>query len=378
MLKVFRHIDELMTLKKASQKKARFVEEKDLSLISKGAFVSYRGEIVWIGKDKDLKPSFFKNYKEKQKEYNLKGFSVLPGFVESHTHLLFSGNRQDEFEQRNKGVSYKEIAKKGGGILSTVKKTRKASLKELVVTGQKRVNRFVSQGVSTLEMKTGYALNLQGELKLIKAMDHLKGPRKIKTLLALHAVPPEFSSSSSYTDFVIKKLLPQVKTLVDRCDIFIEKSYFSYEDARKFFHACKNMNLPLTAHTEQMSLQKGYKLGLEYKAQSLDHLIYLDNKGISHIAKSPVTATLLPLCDFYLKCPYPQARKLLDKGARVALATDFNPGSSPSQDLCFVGVLSRLEMKMSLSEVFIGLHFISLLCPRFRKKNRLLRSEKIG
>ncbi len=354
MLKIFRCIDELITLKRASEKKARHIQVKDLSPLSKAAFISYKGNIVWVGKDQDLKPSLLKPYRQKAKEYVLEGFSVLPGFVESHTHLLFAGNRQDEFEKRTQGFSYEEIAKKGGGILSTMRATRKASLKELIRKGQIYTDRFVAQGTSTLEIKTGYALNLNGELKMLKAIKSLKGPRKITTLLALHALPPEFSSSHHYTRFVIEKLLPKVIHLIDRVDIFIERSYFDCQDAEEFFKACKKLNLKLTAHTEQMSLTKGYESALRHKAHSVDHLICLDKKGITKIAKSSTTATLLPVCDFYLKCSYPPARQLLDQGARVALATDFNPGSSPSQNLCFAGVLARLEMKMNLAEVLVA------------------------
>ena len=352
MLKVFRHIDELLTLKPAFKKKARHIQEKDLGLISKASLISYNGKIVWVGKDSQLKTSFLKSFTSKKpKEYSFKNLTVMPSFVESHTHLIFGGERQEEFEKRNQGASYQEIAKKGGGILSTVKATRKLSKEKLIIKAQKHTDRFLRQGVGTLEMKTGYALDLKNELKMIKVAKALKGPRKVITFLGLHAVPMEFSSAQDYTLFVIKEVLPKVASLVDRADVFVEKGYFSTKQTERFLKACQDFNLPFTLHTEQMTLSYGYQLALRYKAQSADHLVCLNSQGVSKMAASPVTATLLPASDFYLKCAYPPARKLLNSGARVALATDFNPGSCPTQDLSLVGVLARLEMNMSLPEV---------------------------
>jgi len=276
----------------------------------------------------------------------------LPGFVESHTHLVFSGDRSHEFELRNQGVSYQEIAKKGGGIKSTMKSVRKSSPIELLKLAQKRVDSFTKQGVTTLEIKSGYALDKKNEVKMLKVIQSLVGPKIISTYLGAHAVPPEFDSSKKYLDFIKKEMLPLIKkqSLANRVDMFIEKGYFSKMEAKSYYELAEELGFQLAAHTEQLSRSGGYEVLLG-GAHSVDHMIELSKTDILKVAKSNLTSVLLPGADYYLKTPYPKARDLIDAGARVALATDFNPGSCPTQDISFIGNLARLEMKMKLHEV---------------------------
>jgi imidazolonepropionase len=309
------------------------------------------GRIEWIGPQAKI-PKKIK-YK---KITDLKNQLVFPSFIECHTHTLFAGSRAEEFELRNNGVSYLEIAAKGGGILSTMKATRKASEKDLLALTQKRVDQFLKQGVSTLEIKTGYALDLKNEIKCLNVLKKLKGPRVISTFLGAHARPPEFDNNPEYLKYLAEKVLPEIKkkNLAKRVDIFIENKFFEREESLQYLQKAKDLGFEITVHANQLSLSAGAELAMALGAHSADHVINLDDKLINKFSKSKTVAVLLPLADLYMKCAYPPARKLIDSGATFALATDYNPGSCPSQDLATVGLLARLEMKMTLPEVFVA------------------------
>ncbi|MFZ3230607.1 MAG: imidazolonepropionase [Pseudobdellovibrio sp.] len=307
------------------------------------------GNISWIGSQARIPKKAKFN-----KEFDLKNQLVLPSFIECHTHSVFAGSRAEEFEQRNNGISYLEIAQRGGGILSTMKKTRLASAKALLKKSQRHVDRFLKQGVSTLEIKSGYALDLKNEIKMLEVIKKIQGPRIISTFLGAHALPPEFKTHSEYLKFLIESVLPVVKKkkLSNRVDIFVENKFFEEKDADIFLKQVQVMGFQIVIHANQLSLSGGVDLALKFEAKSADHSIHLTDQLIQKISKSNTVAVLLPAADLYMKCVYPPARKLLDAGATVALATDFNPGSCPTQDLSLVGLLARLEMKMTLPEVF--------------------------
>lgn len=316
---------------------------------SKMAMIIENGLISWIGpQGKIPKKEKFKG------ELDLKKKKILPAFIECHTHSVFAGSRADEFEMRNNGVSYLDIAKKGGGILSTMKNTRKASLSDLVETTQKRVNHFLKQGVATVEIKSGYALDLKNEIKTLEVLQKIKKARIVPTFLGAHAKPPEFDSYSAYLKYLAEEVLPVVKKkkLSNRVDIFIEKNFFEVPEAKDYLSAAKRLGFEVVIHANQLSLSGGAELALELEAMSADHVIHLTDETINYFARNKTVAVLLPAADLYMKCPYPPARKLIDSGATVALATDYNPGSCPTQDLSLVGLLARLEMKMTLPEVF--------------------------
>ncbi|OFZ14865.1 MAG: imidazolonepropionase [Bdellovibrionales bacterium RBG_16_40_8] len=383
-LKVFTGIKELMTLKDAAAKDGRYITEHDLGVIKDGAIIARESNILWVGQKKNLHralrdltefvvkktaaesvaknvtdESVVKNIakrrvrvKPKITEISLKAECVMPAFVECHTHLIFAGDRQNEFEMRNQGMSYQEIAQKGGGILSTVKQTQKASEKELLRLAEERAKNFVRQGVATIEVKSGYGLTEEAELKILKVAKKIRSARVVSTYLGPHAIPKD-KSVEKYLREIQSSTLHKIKrqNLADRIDMFIEKGYFSLDQAKTYYRIAKSLEFRLTGHVEQLSHTGASQCLTELDADSVDHVVEISDADIAQIAKSQTTAVLLPASDFYLKMNYPPARKLIDMGARVAIATDFNPGSSPTQDLSLVGVLSRLQMNMTLPEV---------------------------
>ncbi|MEO0337551.1 MAG: imidazolonepropionase, partial [Pseudomonadota bacterium] len=309
--------------------------------------------IKWIGSRDQFDAAKGSMGLDDFKPVSLQGLTVVPAFTECHTHLVFAGDRSNEFEMRNQGASYQEIAKKGGGILSTVKATREMSDEELLRLAQQRVDRFVSQGVTTVEVKSGYGLSHDEEIKMLRVAKSLNGPKIVTTFLGAHAIPPG-RQKDQYLEELVEKTLPAVaeQELADRVDIFIEKGFFSVADGERYLKAAKQLGFALTAHVEQLSHLGGAKLAAGFGAQCVDHVVEITDEDIRMLAQdeAPV-CVLLPAADFYLKMAYPKARRLIDEGAVVALATDFNPGSSPTQSVNFVGVLARLNMNMSLSEV---------------------------
>ncbi|PIS10509.1 MAG: imidazolonepropionase [Bdellovibrio sp. CG10_big_fil_rev_8_21_14_0_10_47_8] len=351
MATIYRNIGELLTLQGAAEKKGRKTREADLGILPKAAMVVHRGVIVWLGPEKKLKTFKTKEFKS-AKEIDMNGMTVLPGFVECHTHSLFAGSRAHEFELRQQGATYQEISKAGGGVLSTVQATRKASEVRLRKDLEQRIERFSAQGVTTVEVKSGYALNKTGEIKSLKVIRSLdqKPIQVVPTFLGAHSIPTEFSSAREYLAS-IESYLPEVKKWTDRLDIWIEKGFFETSFSRAYLQKAKELGFQIVIHADQLTLSGGTALATQVAAVSADHVIQISDIEIDQVAKSDMTAVLLPMADLYMKCAYPPARKLIDAGARVALATDFNPGTCPSQDLSLVGLLARLEMKMSLPEV---------------------------
>lgn len=337
-------------MQRAFEKKARYISQDDLSIRRNQAMLVYNGKIQWMGPEGKIPKSLLKL---KLKEIDLKRSTILPGWVESHTHTVFSGSRADEFELKIKGATYQKIALRGGGILSTVRNTRKASFAELIQLAQLRVNQFVRQGVTTLEIKSGYALDLKNEVKILKVISGLTGPNIFSTFLGAHAKPEEFKTHSEYLNYLGDVVLPQIKKkkLSNRVDIFIESGFFEPNMGLNYLKKAKSLGFQICVHADQLSLSGGAEVAISSQALSADHLICIKEKQIKMLAQSHLTAVLLPSADLYMKCPYPPARAMIDAGVRVALATDFNPGTSPSQELSLVGLLARLEMKMTLPEV---------------------------
>lgn len=289
-------------------------------------------------------------------EIDLKNRLVLPGFVECHTHTVFAGSRGFEMEMKFQGEPYLEIAKKGGGILSTVQATRLATKDQLEKLNRERIQKFIEQGVTTLEIKSGYGLNLETEIKMLESIPDDTGIDIVKTFLGAHAKPTEFSTHADYLKELAEKYLPEIKkrNLATRADIFIEKSFFETSDAKQYLQKAKSLGFDLTIHADQLSLSGGTDLACELQAHSADHCIHITDQEIKKLKASKTVAVLLPAADLYLKCAYPPARKIIEGGGVVALSTDFNPGTSPTQDLALVGMLARREMKMTLDEVIVA------------------------
>jgi imidazolonepropionase len=348
MKTLYTEIKNLITMEGAAKKKGRHVGEEDFGLIRDGAFlVSEEGKIEWTG------PASSAPTKD-VRVVALKAQTVLPAFIECHTHSIFAGQRFQEFEEIIQGVSYQEISKKGGGIRLTMKATREASEEELKSLLQKRVTEFRRQGVSTVEVKTGYGLSLKEELRLLRVIQSLGDPFVMPTFLGPHGSSPEHENLESYLKELMEKALPQVaaEKLAARADIFVEKGFFTKEQAHRYFQAARDLGLRLSVHAEQLSHSGGIQEAVAFQAASVDHCVNASAEDLRQLAASETTAVLLPSADFYLNIGYPPARLMIDQGVRVALSTDFNPGSSPSQSLELCSLLARVMMKMTLPEIF--------------------------
>lgn len=289
------------------------------------------------------------------------GNVVIPGFVDSHTHLIFGGYRPDEFAMRMRGATYMEIMESGGGIQSTVNATREASENELAEKAEWFINRMVQMGVTTVEVKSGYGLSAESELKMLKVIDRLASApdRKVnvaKTFLGAHAVPSEYKGrTGEYVDLMIRDMLPEAKKYAEFCDIFTEKNVFEIEDSRRFLKAAKELGFKLKLHADEIVTLGGAELAAEIGAVSADHLLHVSDKGIKDMAKSGVVATLLPLTAFSLKEPYAPARKFIEAGCAVALATDLNPGSCFSGSIPLTIALACIYMGMTPEETITAL-----------------------
>jgi imidazolonepropionase len=277
---------------------------------------------------------------------------VMPGFVDAHTHLVFAGNRLDDFERRARGETYEQIAKAGGGIWSTVEKTRAASEADLLAQAKQHANWFLRCGTTTVEAKSGYGLTVEDELKILRVMRRLKEGVRLEivpTFLGAHAVPRELSTDE-YLGILITEMLPRVaaERLAEFCDVFCERGYFNIDQSRKILSAAKKIGLSLRGHVDQLTNSGGAKLMAEMCATTADHLEQADEQGIAALRKANVQPVLLPGSVYALgSSRYPRAREMIDAGLAVVLATDFNPGSSPTPSMPMVLSLACTQMKMS-------------------------------
>ncbi|WP_261903971.1 imidazolonepropionase [Vibrio fortis] len=265
---------------------------------------------------------------------------VTPGLIDSHTHLIYAGNRANEFEMRLKGAAYTDIAAQGGGILSTVRATRAASEEQLIELALPRLDGLLSSGVTTVEVKSGYGLTLEDELKMLKAAKALENHRRVRittTLLAAHTVPPEFKDNTDqYVDLICDTIIPQVATekLADSVDVFCESIGFTLEQTERVFQAAIEHGLSIKGHTEQLSNMGGSALAANYGATSVDHIEYLDLAGVKALSENNTVASLLPGAFYFLKeTQQPPIELLREHKVPMAIATDLNPGTSPFADL---------------------------------------------
>ena len=287
------------------------------------------------------------------------GRLVTPGFVDPHTHPVFYKGREEEYTMRLAGASYQEIAKNGGGILSSIKDVRNASEDELVERVKKRMTRFIKLGTTTLEAKSGYGLNTESELKSLRVLNRVNCDHPIDiipTFLGAHAFPPEFSDDpDGYVDLLCDEMIPAVgeQGIAQYCDVFCEKGYFSVEQSRRILETGKTYGLIPRLHADEFEDSGAAELAAEVGAVSADHLMAVSNAGISALKNGAVTATLLPGTTFFLgKQSYAPAEKLREAGISIALATDFNPGSSHLQSIPLIISLACSYLKLSVEEAF--------------------------
>jgi imidazolonepropionase len=331
-------------------------EMADVSVMTDAALVAQDGLVRWIGPTSALPP-----LDVNAEVIDATGKTVLPGLVDSHTHLIWSGTREGEFEQRLQGRSYQEIAAAGGGINATVARVRQSSTEELKALARRRLSRMLRFGVTTVEVKSGYGLNLADEVKCLQAVAELnaEGPLElVPTFLGAHAVPPEYQNhSGGYINVLRRELLPEIvrQKLAEFCDVFCETGVFTVAESESILSRARELGLRLKIHADELTPLGGAELAARLGATSADHLLRVSDAGMDALARSGTVATLLPGTAFFLGLPYAPARRLLERGAAVALASDCNPGTCPTENLPLIGVMACTQMKMLPAEALTAL-----------------------
>jgi imidazolonepropionase len=311
--------------------------------VTEGAFVLCEdGVITERGQMRDLR-----GLDGDVAELDGRGLSAIPGLVDCHTHACFAGDRAEEFALRAAGASYEELQAAGGGILATVRATRAAGEDGLRDAVARHRLWMLRSGTTTFESKSGYGLDHDTELASLRAIASQGG---VPTWLGAHAVPPEFADGDAYLDFALAEVLPEAAALAEAADVFLERGAFDADQARRYLEACRAAGLELRLHGDQFSEQGAVPLAIELGARSVDHLEATGDEGVRALAASPVVAVLLPASALFLDRPMPPARRLLDAGAAVALATDFNPGSAFCESLPLVCSLACTQLRMSPEE----------------------------
>lgn len=329
--------------------------QDQLHAIPRASLVWSAGRIVWAGPGDQVPATLGTLVME-----DAGGRMVVPGLVDCHTHLAFGGWRADEFARRVRGESYADIARNGGGILSTVRATRAAGEAVLASRADETLARMVALGVTTVEVKSGYGLTVADELMLLRVYQALaaRGPaRLVPTVLGAHTVPPEFADDrAGYLRLLMDELLPRVAALelARYCDAFVEQGAFTVEEARQLFQAAGKLGMRAKLHADQLTSSGGAELAAEVGAVSADHLEHVSDAGIVAMADAGVVAVSLPIASLYLRQPPLPARKLLDAGVPVAVATDFNPGSAPSYHLPLAMTLACTTQGMTPAEALKG------------------------
>jgi len=347
---VITNAEELLTLSPS------LGEGSGLGIIHHGAIGISKGRISWVGKTEEISGKF--SWSRDGREIDGTGKVVMPGLIDAHTHLIFAGSRENEFEQRIQGLTYQEIAGTGGGILSTVEATRRSSFDELLSLGKRRLDRMLFKGVTTVEAKSGYGLSLQDEMKILKVMKALQEDHPIDivpTFLGAHTVPKEFRQDRGrYVDLLTEEMIPQVaqERLAEFCDVFCEEKAFTLEESRRILETGKRYGLKPKIHADQLSSGGGAELAAEVDAYSADHLEYASPEGTRKMAEKGVIAVLLPGASFFLSMEkYPPAREMIERGVAVALATDLNPGSSMTESLPMMMTMGCTMYKLLPREV---------------------------
>jgi imidazolonepropionase len=346
------HAAELVTL--AGPKRPRIGPEmRDLGIVKDGGMLVEDGRIVSAGPSSEIE----KRMPTDAKVIDATGRVVLPGFVDAHAHPVFAGDRVDEFEMRAQGATYEEIAASGGGIRSTVRKTRAASEEELLAQAKKHAAWFLKGGTTTVEAKSGYGLTMDDELKMLRVIRRLNTETPLEfvpTFLGAHAIPDEFRAApEQYVALVIHKMLPRVveEQLAESCDVFCERGYFDITESERILTAAQEYGLRLRMHVDQLTNSGGAFLAARLRAATADHLEQVNAAEIAALAEAGVQPVLLPGSVYSLgKTRYPPAREMIEAGLAVVLATDFNPGSSPTPSMTMVLSLAATQMKTTPAE----------------------------
>ncbi|MDP5158174.1 MAG: imidazolonepropionase [Flaviramulus sp.] len=350
MATLFKNIKELIQVR---NKPVTFLSGKDMNKLPtiKNAFLVIKDGLISDFGTMENCPKH--NFSE---VIDATGKMILPSWCDSHTHIVYAGNRENEFVDKIKGLSYQDIANKGGGILNSAKKLQETSEDDLYNQSKSRLDEVIKLGTGAIEIKSGYGLTVESELKILKVIKRLKEnyPLPIKaTFLGAHAVPNEFKNDKQgYINLIVNKMIPLISksSLADYIDVFCEEGYFSVQDTKRILEAGKNYGLQPKIHVNQFNAIGGVQAGLAFNALSLDHLEIMREEDVESLKNTTTMPVALPSCSFFLGIPYTPARQMIDVGLPLAIATDFNPGSSPSGNMSFVVALACIKMKITPEE----------------------------
>ncbi|MFA1820122.1 imidazolonepropionase [Virgibacillus oceani] len=344
------NIGELLTMDKIGPVKG--TEMNDLQVHENMAIAIKNGKVAWVGRSEDAAGM------KAERAIDAKGRLVTPGLVEAHTHLVFGGSREGEMALKQQGVPYLEILKQGGGILSTVEATREATEEELLEKALFHLDRMATYGITTVEAKSGYGLNKETELKQLRVVKEAKENHAldiVSTYLGAHAIPKEYKEDPDAFLDEMAALFDEIKAenLAEFVDIFTETGVFTVEQSRKFLQKAKDKGIDVKIHADEIDPLGGTQLAVEMGAISGDHLAVATDEGIKQLSESNTIGVILPGTSFYLgKETYARARKMIDAGAAIAISTDFNPGSSVTENLQFIMTLAALKLRMSPAEIW--------------------------
>ncbi len=352
---IIKNASELVTCRGEGPKHGKDMYE--IGMIKNGCVVVEGDLIVDVGTTEDI---LNKYTQEEYKVIDASSKAVLPGFIDSHTHLVFGGYRADEFSWRLRGDTYMSIMERGGGITSTVRATRNTSLDEFIELGMKRLDKIMAMGVTTVEGKSGYGLDRDTEMRQLEAVKKLNEMHPVdivSTFLGPHSVLPEYKGKEDeFIDFMIEVMQNVAENnLAEFADIFCEKNVFNIEQSKKFLSEAKKSGLNLKIHADEIFQLGGTELAVELGCTSADHLLQASDEGIEMLSQSNTVATLLPATAFCLNEDYARARDMIDSGCAVALATDFNPGSCFTNSIPLIIALAAIHMKMSVEEIITAL-----------------------
>lgn len=358
---IISNISELVTIANYHAKRPRcgVTEMNQLNIINGGALAVIRGKITAVGTTSDITVKY-----SARKQIKAKGKTVTPGLIDCHTHPVLAGDRAHEFEMKLKGATYMEIAQAGGGIHSTVRDVRRTGKEELKANTRKNLRRFIACGTTTIDAKSGYGLTVADEIKMLEVIKELNKenaeskkpnmPEMVPTFIGAHEIPGEYKNNKSdYVNLIINEMIPLVakKKLAEFCDVFCEKGVFEIEESRRILQAALKHNLNIKMHADEFYTLGGAELAAELGAVSADHLMFASNKGLTKMRDKGVIAVLLPGTTFMLGLKnYAPARKMIDTGVPVALATDFNPGTSMTESLPIIMTIACVMMRMTPAE----------------------------
>ncbi len=381
MVRLFKNISSLVQISNSKELYKSGLQMNDICEVQNGA-VLFDEKILWVGQTSDI-DNYLKNNSIKIDEIkDLQGKTLMPGFTDPHTHIIFGGDRSNEFAMRLAGATYQEIASTGGGIVSTVYATRKSSIDELLGNASKLINNSIHFGTIAFEIKSGYGLDTENEIKMLQVIQKLKEKYPVNissTFLGAHDFPPEYQNNrDDYVDLICNEMLPKIAeaNLAEYCDAFVDKGYYTIAQARKIFHKAVSLGLKIRLHADELADVDAAILAKEFNAISADHLLFINEKNMFAMKQSGVVAILLPSTSFFIRMPYANARKMLEIGLIVALATDCNPGSSFTENMQMVLWLAAINLKMTAEEALNAATLNSAYSLRLSHKIGSIESGK--